>query len=87
MAILEVSGTRSLFDFAMAIAFIDQSYGCTMEFDINRGIKHYNILTLTDLVEDFRNYWRRNQATLHSATARAVQFQGDGRLTKVQQLC
>ena len=56
MAILEVSRTRSLFDFAMAIASIDQSYSCTIEFDINRSIKHYNIPTLTDLVEDFRNH-------------------------------
>jgi hypothetical protein len=56
MAILEVSGTRSLFDFAMAISSIDQLYGYIMEFDINRGIKHHDIPTLTNLVEDFCNY-------------------------------
>ena len=83
MAIPEVSGTRSLFDFAIAISSIDQSYGCIMEFDINCGIKKDDIPQLTDLVEDFRNHWRRNQATLHFATAGAVQFQGDGRPTKV----
>jgi hypothetical protein len=60
MAILEVNGTRSLFDLAIAISSIDQSYGYTIEFDINRGIKHHDILTLTDLVEDFCNYWRKN---------------------------
>ena len=60
MAILEVSGTRSLFDFAMAISLIDQSYSCTIEFDINRGIKKDDILQLTNLIEDFRNYYRRN---------------------------
>jgi len=60
ITILEVSGTRSLFDFAMAISSIDQLYSCTIEFDINRGIKKNDIPQLTDLVEDFRNYWRRN---------------------------
>jgi len=44
IAILEVSGTRSLFDFAIAISFIDQLYSYTMEFDINRGIKRNEIL-------------------------------------------
>ena len=85
MAILEVSGTRSLFDFAMAISSIDQSYGYTMEFDINRGVKKNDILQLTDLVEDFRNHWRKNQATLH--TARAVQFKGDDRPTRERPPC
>ena len=85
MAIPEVSGTRSLFDLAMAISSIDQSYGCTMEFDINRGIKKNDIPQLTDLVEDFRNHWRRNQATLHSAGA--VQFQGDDRPTRQHPPC
>jgi hypothetical protein len=56
MAILEVSGTRSLFDFAIAISSIDQLYSYTMEFDINRGIKKNDIPQLTDLVEDFRNH-------------------------------
>jgi len=56
MAIPEVNGTRSLFDFAMAILSIDQSYGYTMEFDINRGIKKNDNPQLTDLVEDFRNH-------------------------------
>ena len=56
ITILEVSGTRSLFDFAMAISSIDQLYSCTIEFDINRGIKKNDILQLTNLVEDFRNY-------------------------------
>ena len=60
IAILEVSRTRSLFDFAMAISSIDQLYSYTIEFDINRGVKKNDILQLTDLVEDFRNYWRRN---------------------------
>ena len=87
MAIPEVSGTRSLFDFAMAISSIDQSYGYTMEFDINRGVKKNDIPQLTDLVEDFRNHWRRNQATLHPATARAVQFKGDDRPARAQLPC
>jgi hypothetical protein len=56
IAILEVSKTRSLYDFAMAISSIDQSYGYTIEFDINRGIKKNNIPQLTDLVKDFRNH-------------------------------
>jgi hypothetical protein len=85
MAILEVSGTRSLFDFAMAILSINQLYSYIMEFDINRGIKKDEIPQLTDLVEDFRNYWRRNQATLH--TAGAVQFKGDDRPTREKPLC
>jgi hypothetical protein len=56
MAILEVSGTRSLFDFAIAISSIDQLYGYTIEFDINRGIKKDEIPQLTNLVEDFCNH-------------------------------
>jgi len=84
MAILEVSGTRSLFDFAMAISSIDQLYSYTMEFDINRGIKKDDIPQLTNLVEDFRNHYRKNQATLH--TARVVQFKGDNRPTKEKPL-
>ena len=56
IAILEVSRTRSLFDFAIAISSIDQLYGYTIEFDINRGIKRNEIPQLTNLVEDFRNY-------------------------------
>ena len=66
IAILEVSKTRSLFDFAIAILSINQLYGYTIEFDINRGIKKDDILQLTNLVEDFRNYQRRNQAILHT---------------------
>jgi hypothetical protein len=31
-----------------------------MEFDINRGIKKDDIPQLTNLVEDFRNYYRKN---------------------------
>jgi hypothetical protein len=46
-----------------------------MEFDINRGIKKDNILQLINLVEDFRNYYCKNQVTLH--TARVIQFKGD----------
>ena len=64
MAILEVNRTRSLFDFAIAISSIDQLYSYTIKFDINRGVKKNDIPQLTDLVEDFRNYWRRNQAIL-----------------------
>jgi hypothetical protein len=85
MGIPEVSGTRSLFDFAMAISSIDQSYGCTMEFDINRGIKHHEIPQLTDLVEDYRNHWRRNQTS--TSTTGAVQFKGDDRPTKEKLPC
>ena len=84
IAILEVSRTRSLFDFAIAISSIDQLYGYTIEFDINRGIKRNEIPQLTNLVEDFRNYWRKNQAILQTSTstARVVQFKGDDRLTR-----
>jgi hypothetical protein len=40
----------------MAISSIDQSYGYTIEFDINRSIKKDDIPQLTDLVKDFRNH-------------------------------
>jgi len=53
-----------------------------MEFDINRGIKKNDNPQLTDLVEDFRNHWRRAQAILH--TIGVVQFKGDNRLTGEQ---
>jgi len=56
MAILEVSRTRSLFDFAIAISSINQLYGYIIEFDINRGVKKNDIPQLTDLVKDFCNY-------------------------------
>jgi chromatin remodeling complex protein RSC6 len=56
IAILEVSRTRSLFDFAIAISSIDQLYSYIIEFDINYGIKKDDIPQLTNLVEDFRNY-------------------------------
>ena len=60
IAILEVSRTQSLFDFAIAIASIDQLYNCTIKFDINRSIKKNNIPQLTDLVKDFHNYQHKN---------------------------
>jgi len=56
MAILEVSGTRSLFDFAIAILSINQLYSYIIKFDINRNVKKNDIPQLTDLVKDFRNY-------------------------------
>jgi hypothetical protein len=56
MGILEVSRTRSLFDFAIAILSIDQLYSYIIEFDINRGIKRNEIPQLTNLVEDYCNY-------------------------------
>ena len=89
IAILEVSGTRSLFDFAIAISSIDQSYSYTIEFDINRGIKRNEIPQLTNLVEDFRNHQRKNQAILQTSTstARAVQFKGDDRPTRQRPPC
>ena len=85
IAILEVNRTRSLFDFAIAILSIDQLYGYTIKFDINRSVKKNDIPQLTDLVEDFYNYQRKNQATLY--TARVVQFKGDNRLTRERPLC
>ena len=85
MAILEVNRTRSLFDFAIAILSIDQLYGCTIKFDINRNVKKNDIPQLTDLVKDFRNYQRKNQATLY--TIRVIQFKGDNRLIKERPLC
>ena len=85
MAILEVSRTRSLFDFAIAISSINQLYGYIIEFDINRGVKKNDIPQLTDLVKDFCNYQRRNQATLY--IARVVQFKGDDRLIRERPLC
>ena len=65
MAILEVSGTRSLFDFAIAILSINQLYSYIIKFDINCNIKKNDIPQLTDLVEDFYNYQRKNQAILY----------------------
>ena len=56
MAIPKVSGTRSLFDFAIAIATINQLYGYIIEFNINRGIKNNDIPPFINLVEDFRNH-------------------------------
>ena len=63
----EVSGDRSLFDFTLALQQIDESYAATQEFFLNIKIKeHQTLPSLYDLVEDFHNHQRRNEATKSS---------------------
>ena len=71
----EVEDERSLFDFTHAISVIDSGYSSTQEYFINQKIKNSEKLPdLYDLVEDFRNHYRRTEAlrTLASHSAFAT---------------
>ncbi len=77
----EVADNRALYDFATAIASINSNYACAIEFDINWAIKlGTTILTLSDLIKDYRNHWRRKEVSTSpsdiSNTASA-HFKGD----------
>jgi len=70
----EVSGERPLFDFTHAISAIDSGYSSTQEYFLNQKIKSSDRLPeLYDLIEDFRNHYRRTEAlkpiASHSAFA------------------
>ena len=74
LKIPEVADERSLFDFTHAISAIDSGYASTQEYFINQKIKNKESLPeLYDLVEDFRNHYRRTEAlnpsSSHSAFA------------------
>jgi hypothetical protein len=70
----EVADERSLFDFTHAVSVIDPGYASTQEYFINQKVKNSETLPeLYDLVEDFRNHYRRtvalNPSSSHSAFA------------------
>ena len=74
LKILEVVDERSLFDFTHAVSAIDSGYASTQEYFINQKVKNGDqLLELYDLVEDFRNHYRRTEAlkpsSSHSAFA------------------
>jgi hypothetical protein len=59
----EVADERSLFDFTHAVSAIDSGYASTQEYFINQKIRKSETLPeLYDLVEDFRNHYRRTEA-------------------------
>ena len=63
LRIPEVADDRSLFDFAHAISSIDSGYASTQEFFINQKARNKEKLPeLYELVEDFRNHYRRTEA-------------------------
>ena len=67
--ILEVVNERPLFDFTHAISPIDSGYASTQEYYINQKIKNSETLPeLYDLVEDFRNHYRRIEALKPSSS-------------------
>jgi len=69
LKIPEVADERSLFDFTHAISAIDSGYSTTQEYFINLKIKNSETLPeLYDLVEDFRNHYRRTEALKTSAS-------------------
>jgi hypothetical protein len=69
LQIPEVVEERSLFDFTHAISAIDSGYASTQEYFITQKIKSAEKLPeLYDLVEDFRNHYRRTEALQMSAS-------------------
>jgi hypothetical protein len=65
----EVADERSLFDFTHAVSVVDSGYSSTQEYFINQKIKNSETLPeLYDLVEDFRNHYRRTEALNTSAS-------------------
>ena len=63
LKIPEVADERSLFDFTHAISVIDSGYASTQEYFINQKARNSEKLPeLYNLVEDFRNHYRRTEA-------------------------
>src|SRR5277367_4574206 len=69
LKIPEVADDRSLFDFTHAISSIDSRYASTQEYFINQKVKNSEKLPeLYELVEDFRNHYRRIEALKPSSS-------------------
>jgi Reverse transcriptase (RNA-dependent DNA polymerase)/Pol polyprotein, beta-barrel domain len=69
LKIPEVADDRSLLDFTHAISSIDSGYASTQEYFINQKLKNKdNLPELYDLVEDFRNHYRRTEALKSSSS-------------------
>jgi len=69
LQIPEVAEERSLFDFTHAISVVDSGYALTQEYFINQKVKNGDkLLELYDLVEDFRNHYRRTEALKSSSS-------------------
>jgi len=65
----EVADNRSLFDFTHAISSIDSGFASTQEYFINQKTRNSEPLPeLYNLIEDFRNYYRRTEALKSSAS-------------------
>mgnify|MGYP003622956889 CR=1 FL=1 len=65
----EVADNRSLLDFTHAISSIDAGYASTQEYFINQKMRNGDPLPeLYDLVEDFRNHYRRTEALKSSSS-------------------
>jgi len=71
--ILEVLGERSLMDFTTAISAIDLGYALSQEYFLNRTIKKKEELPeLYELIEDFRNHQRKNDALKSSSSSHSA---------------
>jgi len=65
----EVSGNRPQLDFTQAIRAIDASYASTQDYHINQKVRNVeNLPLLYDLIEDFRNNYRRVEAAKGSGS-------------------
>src|SRR5208282_3652365 len=58
----DVADDRSLFDFTQAIRPIDAAFASTQDFYITQKTKSGESMDLYDLIEDFRNHYRRTEA-------------------------
>src|SRR5271156_1610371 len=59
----EFTDNRSLFDFTHAVSSIDSGFSSTQEYFINQKLRNSESLPeMYDLIEDFRNHYRRTEA-------------------------
>jgi hypothetical protein len=88
LKIPEVADERSLFDFTHAVSAIDSGYASTQEYFINQKIKNSEKLPdLYDLIEDFRNHYRRTEALQMSASHSAFSTTSQGTSQDLECVC
>jgi hypothetical protein len=76
----EVSGNRSQLDFTQAIRAIDASYTSTQDYHLSQKIRNSkNLPPLYDLIEDFRNNYRRIKAAKGSGSGSHSAFRNTGK--------
>ena len=88
LKIPEVADERSLFDFTHAVSAIDSGYASTQEYFINQKARNSEKLPeLYDLVEDFRNHYRRTEAFKQSSSHSAFAATLNGESQNGEKLC